>query len=160
MGTATTTATVTVNAAFFQEIKDASSELWQLLARLRHAFSRPISPGVACRRYVEWLSELRDQLAVYFSLEEFYGYFEEPLAVAPHLCDRADALRNEHGDLYRELCDIIDSAEQLLYDGKYATLITQISQSFVDFDYRLKEHEAREADLILQMFDEDLGVGD
>jgi len=49
----------------------------------------PIHTGM-CRHLVDWLSELRDQLALHFALEEAYGYFDEPLHVAPQLAEKAN----------------------------------------------------------------------
>ena len=91
MAVSISTTTVTVNAAFLQEIKEVNHELWQLLADLRHRCQRPIAPGT-CRVLVDKLCELRDQLALHFALEEAYGYFEDPVDVAPQLCRQADAL--------------------------------------------------------------------
>src|SRR5262245_61954266 len=91
----TTTGTVTVNAAFLQEIKEVNQELWSLLADLRHRCQRPIAPG-HCRLLIDKLCQLRDQLALHFSLEEAYGYFEDPVEVAPQLSRQAEMLRSEH----------------------------------------------------------------
>jgi hypothetical protein len=88
MAVSTLTSTVTVNAAFLQEIKEVNHELWQLLADLRHRCQRPMAPG-SCRSLVEKLCQLRDQLALHFALEEAYGYFEDPVDVAPQLCRHA-----------------------------------------------------------------------
>src|SRR5687767_2315396 len=99
----TATSTVTVNAAFLQEIKEVNQELWQLLAELHHRCIRPISPG-QCKTLIDRLSELRDNLALHFALEEAYGYFEDPVHVAPQLSNRVEALRAEHKTLYCEFC--------------------------------------------------------
>ena len=61
----TTTGTVTVNAAFLQEIKEVNQELWTLLADLRHRCQRPIAPA-GCRYLIDKLSQFRDQLALHF----------------------------------------------------------------------------------------------
>ena len=45
MTVVTSTGTVTVNAAFLQEIKEVNQELWSLLACLRHRCQRPIARG-------------------------------------------------------------------------------------------------------------------
>lgn len=155
----TLTGTVTVNAAFLQEIKEVNQELWHLLAELRHRCQRPIAPGT-CRSIVERLGELRDQLALHFALEEAYGYFDDPVEVAPQLCRKADSLRNEHKELYSQLSALVDRAERLLYDEQHAALAVWLGPRFLDFDARLRSHEERENDLIFEAYDADIGVGD
>src|SRR4051794_20392387 len=65
MTVVTSTGTVTVNAAFLQEIKEVNQELWSLLADLRHRCQRPIAPS-QCRLLIDKLCQLRDQLALHF----------------------------------------------------------------------------------------------
>ncbi|HEX5105739.1 MAG TPA: hemerythrin domain-containing protein [Pirellulaceae bacterium] len=159
MTVTTTTGTVTVNAAFLQEIKEVNQELWQLLRDLRHRCQRPVAPG-ACRLLIDKLSTLRDQLALHFSLEEAYGYFDEPLDVAPQLCRAADQLRAEHKTLYIDFCDLVDHAERMFYEEQHAALALWISPQFLALDLRLREHEERENELIYEAYDDDIGVGD
>ncbi|MBC7856524.1 MAG: hemerythrin domain-containing protein, partial [Pirellulaceae bacterium] len=143
MAVLTFTATVTVNPAFLQEIKEVNQELWQSVADLRHRCSRPIATGM-CRHLVDWLGELRDQLALHFALEEAFGYFDEPLHVAPQLAEKADGLRNEHQELYSEFSEIVDRAEKMFYAGQSAALALWVGPRFLDFDARLRDHEDRE----------------
>jgi len=159
MTVVTSTGTVTVNAAFLQEIKEVNQELWTLLADLRHRCQRPIAP-TACRYLIDKLAYLRDQLALHFSLEEAYGYFDDPIDVAPQLSRAADRLRAEHKSLYIDLCDLVDRAERLFYDDQHAELALWIGPEFLNFDERLRSHEERENELILDAYDADIGVGD
>jgi hypothetical protein len=55
MSSVVMTRTVTVNAAFLQEIKEVNKELWQRLEELRHRCQRPIAP-THCRHLVDRLS--------------------------------------------------------------------------------------------------------
>jgi hypothetical protein len=159
MTVVTSTGTVTVNAAFLQEIKEVNEELWMLLADLRHRCQRPIAP-TACRYLIDKLAHLRDQLALHFSLEEAYGYFDDPIDVAPQLSRAADRLRAEHKSLYIDLCDLVDRAERMFYDDQHAELALWIEPEFLNFDERLRSHEERENELILDAYDADIGVGD
>lgn len=159
MATVTRTGTVTINAAFLQEIKEVHQELWALLAELRHRCQRPIAPG-ACRLLLDRLGLLRDQLALHFSLEEAYGYFQDPVDVAPRLCQQAEQLRNEHRGLYLDFCDLIERAERMFYDEQPAALALWIGPEFLAFDERLRRHEERENELITEAYQADLGVGD
>jgi hypothetical protein len=159
MTVVTTTGTVTVNAAFLQEIKEVNQDLWRLLADLRHRCQRPLAPA-HCRHLIDKLCQLRDQLALHFSLEEAYGYFEDPVEVAPQLGRQAEQLRSEHKDLYLDFCDLVDRAERMFYDEQHAALALWIGPEFLDLDHRLRSHEERENELILDAYDGDIGVGD
>lgn len=159
MTVVTSTGTVTVNAAFLQEIKEVNEELWTLLSDLRHRCQRPIAPG-SCRNLIDKLSQLRDQLALHFSLEEAYGYFDDPVDVAPQLSRQAERLRSEHKSLYLELCDVVERAERMFYDDEHAALALWMGPEFVRFDVRLRRHEECENELILDAYDGDIGVGD
>jgi hypothetical protein len=159
MSVAILTGTVTVNAAFLQEIKEVNQELWTLLADLRHRSQRPIAPG-QCRLLIDKLCQLRDQLALHFSLEEAYGYFEDPVDVAPRLSRAADKLRSEHKGLYLDFCQLVDRAERMFYDEQHAALALWLGPEFLEFDELLRSHEERESELIFQAYDDDIGVGD
>lgn len=159
MAVVTATGTVTVNAAFLQEIKDVNQELWALLRELRHRCQRFIAPAHG-RHLIDKMSQLRDQLALHFSLEEAYGYFDDPADVAPQLCCKADRLRSEHKDIFTDLCDIIEHAERLFYDEQHAALALWIGPEFLSFDDRLRHHEDEESDLITDVYTGDIGVGD
>lgn len=160
MSTATATSTVTVNAAFFQEIKEVNQELWQTLAQVREVCQRPQAARIDCRGFAMLLGELRDQLALHFALEEAYGYFEDPAYVAPHFCERANGLRSEHRELYLGIAEISDRAEQFYRRANLPTLVGHIARQFTAFDHRLQQHEARENELIQMAYDDDFGGGD
>lgn len=151
--------TVTVNAAFLQEIKDVNQELWLLQADLRHRFQRPVAPGHG-RFLIDKLCLLRDQLALHFSLEEAYGYFDDPVDVAPQLSRAAQRLRAEHKGLYLDLCELVEHAERMFYDEQHAALALWLPSQFLEFDERLRSHEERENELIVEAYDGDIGVGD
>jgi hypothetical protein len=155
----TTTGTVTVNAAFLQEIKDVNQELWQLLRDLRHRCQRPIAPG-HCRLLIDRLCQLRDQLALHFSLAEAYGYFDDPVDVAPRLGQQAERLRNEHKTLYLDFCELADHAERMFYEERHAALALWIGPEFLQLEQQLRAHEERENELIYEAYDADIGVGD
>ena len=154
------TRTITINPAFLQEIKDDHHELRQLLHHTAATLNRPSWMHVEAQELVDLLSKLRDQLAMHFSLEEAYGYFEDAITEAPHLSRRAEQLRTQHHQLYRELCSLAEQAERLLYHEPLAAAMVGIGQGFRAFSARLQEHERNESDLILASLNEDLGAGD
>lgn len=155
---ATTTQTLAVNAAFLQEIKEDNLELRRLLASANEMFSAVEQPPIG--DLVGILTQLRDQLAMHFSLEEAFGYFDDAIDFAPRLSETADRLRSQHSELFTFLCALVDESEQLLYHETPSPAMSQIAAGFADFRYRFQEHETQEDELILQSLDDDIGVGD
>lgn len=153
-------ASVTINSAFMQEIKEASGELWALIDKVDEMRSHPWLICDHPRHAVDLVSQLQDQLALYFSLEEYYGYFEGPASVEPRFSERAGALREEHRTLYLDMCSIIDRAERLVDEDRLASLTRHIVVRLDAFCAQLKAHETREQDMLLEAFDDDIGVGD
>ena len=153
----TTVATVTVNAAFLQEIKEVHEELWQLLNDLQQQCAGGVPAGKSAHLFVRDLALLRDQIALHFALEEAYGYFDDPAHVAPRLCENAEALRQQHQVLYVEISEIADDVEFLPNKGRVSR---RIVTRFQDFHRRLMLHEQAEEELILSMYADDIGVGD
>jgi hypothetical protein len=159
MAVKTPQSTVTVNAAFFREIKEVNEELWKVFAQLRDLAHQPLVADQH-RALLDQLAAARDQLAMHFALEEAYGYFDEPVEVAPQLSRRASQLRAEHKDLYVQLCQVVERAEQLFYADQPSALCEWFGPAFSAFDARLHHHEAQEHELIVEAYDADLGVGD
>ena len=158
IATATMVGTVTINPAFLQEIKEVHLELWDALAEMRHRCQRPVATGM-CRHLLQWLEEIRDQLALHFALEEAYGYFEDPVDAAPRLCHLADALRAEHQGLYHDFSELVEKADRLYYDEQYTQMAMWLGPAFLAFDRRLRAHERQENELIYEAFS-DIGGSD
>jgi hypothetical protein len=149
-----------VNAAFLQEIKEDNRQLRTLFNQTVELLSTPRRTRIAPRHVVDQFWRLRDQLAMHFTLEDAFGYFADAIAEAPHLSERAESLHSEHDDLFLEMCDLIEEAEQLLYHERPASHQTDLAVRFFSFHADFQEHEARENELILQALDDDIGVGD
>ncbi len=157
----TKTGTLTINPAFLQELKEDNVHLRELLDATSAALSdgetrHPIRP----RALVELLGRLRDQLATHFSLEEFFGYFEDAVDAAPRLSAKADLYRFQHETLYIKICELANEAEQLLYGESHAAGLGILSRRFQNFYRELQEHEENENDLIMEALYDDIGVGD
>ncbi|MCA9178493.1 MAG: hypothetical protein KDB14_28730 [Planctomycetales bacterium] len=159
MATVTKQGTLTINAAFLQEIKEVNKELWGLLDGVRDTCGGRLPP-LDLRSLVDDLALLRDLLAMHFSLEEACGYFEDPLDVAPHLSEQAHALRDEHIDLYVQACQLAELAEQHWQHGRRAALFDSTCLGFRNLDDHLRRHEEAERALIVGAYSEDIGVGD
>jgi hypothetical protein len=154
------THTVSINAAFLQEIKDDHHELRQIMHHTAAMLNRPVWMKVEYGRLVELLTKLRDQLAMHFSLEEAFGYFEDAVSVAPHLSKRAENLRAQHFEMYSDLCRLVDRAEQYLYHETVDDARVGLAAGYRELMNRFQEHEARENELILEAWNDELGTGD
>ena len=152
--------TVSINPAFLREIKEDHHELRQLMHHSSAMLDRSGPVEIEYPRLVEMFSKLRDQLAMHFSLEEAYGYFEDAIIVAPHLCRRAETLRGQHFDLFADLCRLVEAGEQLLYHEQPHALLPRLAGDYRRFLVRFREHESQECDLILEAFNDDIGTGD
>ena len=84
--------TLTINAAFLHEIKEDNRELRHLLDDCCGAAGAAASGGSRIAAGGQLLGKLRDQLAMHFSLEEAYGYFDDAIDVAPRLSRQAECL--------------------------------------------------------------------
>jgi iron-sulfur cluster repair protein YtfE (RIC family) len=160
MLTAIATGTVTVNAAFLQEIKEVNQDLWRLLANVRRMCDSAACIDSAPRRFFGLVEQLRDLLALHFALEEAYGYFDDPVDVAPQLCERAEALRDEHRDLYLKIVDLSETSELLTQPLRPTGTVLVAVRKFRSFDQQFTRHESLENELILSEYDDDIGVGD
>ena len=78
MGVENRTSTVTINAAFLQEIKEVNSDLWDLLDEVKQLCGDPQHVQYQGRQVVEMLAELRDQLAMHFALRRPTGTSTTP----------------------------------------------------------------------------------
>jgi hypothetical protein len=154
------TGTVSVNAAFLQEIKEDDREFRQLLCQAGEMLGPTHLSTVEPRRILEHLCRLRDQLALHFTLEEAYGYFEDAIGSAPQLSDQAEQLRNQHQTLFGDFCRTVDAAEQLTTSDADDHARARLARMFHNFRADMQLHEAREHDLILAAFNEDYGAGD
>ena len=156
----TSTKTVTVNAAYFEEVKEANHELKESLHQVRLLIRQPLNVRNGFRCFVQLLDRLRDHLAMHFALEEAFGYFDDPVFVMPELSQLAETLRAEHGHLYIEICRISHDAECRLYGHVRLEYVKRLLLRLNAFCDQLAGHEARENELIFSAYMDDVGVGD
>lgn len=147
-----------VNAAFLQEIKDDNRHLKALWDQLVPMLSHPETAQNHWPELIFGLAELRDQLAIHFSLEEAYGYFDDAVDIAPHLSLKAEALKTQHSALFSQIRDLADQITELNADS--IEHVQKGIRKFEAFRKSFESHEESELKLILQTFDDDLGVGD
>ena len=154
------TYTVAINPAFLQEIKDDDRDLRRLLTHTLGALEPVRMERVSLRSVVDLLARLRDQLAMHFTLEEAFGYFDDPMEAAPRLLERAEVLRSEHAPLFLDICQLVERAEELMDGRATAQRLKRLAADFRSFYARFQKHEESENALILEAFDDDIGVGD
>ena len=159
----TSTKQLTVNAAFLKEIKDDNLQLKALWDKLVPMISHRDVAGNHWQELVRLLSALRDQLALHFSLEEAYGYFDNAVDIEPRLSLAAEELRNEHCKLFTQIRDLADAfadvdSEQV--ESGSSEKPEKLVKRFATFRSAFELHEERELKLILASLDDDIGVGD
>lgn len=157
----TATKTVTINAAFLKEIKDDDVQFGMLLNEALGVCQTRTASEIKPNRLATILSELRDQIAIRFALEEAFGYFEDPLSVAPRLSDKVLSLRDQHSELYEEITGLAEAAADIAANNLRfevrVRMIRKLVSSVVDFHRRLQAHEAAEIQLILDAYYVDIG---
>ena len=155
---ATPTRLLSVNAAFLKEIKEDNQQLKALWDRVVPIAQQSETALNHWTELVGLFAQLRDQLALHFSLEEAYGYFDDAIDTAPQLSVAAGVLRSEHSSLFALIRDLADHAADAHVDR--VETVTPFVDQFADFKKRFETHEEAELKLILDAMDEDLGVGD
>lgn len=143
-------ATLRVNPAFLQEIKDSNTELWKTLTQIRKLYGSSASRSQAAHDLVRLLDDLRDHLALQFSLEEAYGYLELPAgkSVDDGEAERAEQARRQHCSLYLEISELCERAEELQYRGLASEQLALLIEETQAFEARFQAHEAIERQLI------------
>lgn len=146
-------ALLVINPAFLQEIKDSNPKYWIALRRLPECCHEFEEPMAACNELTRAIDELRDVVALQFSLEESYGFLEvrritSARRVRTDLHDKAVQLREDHRRLYLELSELAEAAEELQYRGARPQLLRQLIARSLAFEVSLTRHERDESELI------------
>jgi hypothetical protein len=146
---------LSINPAFFQEIREDRQELELLLKCLNGMLSDEAGLVDRQQELVCLLQDFRDQLAFHFALEEAYGYFEEALDVAPRLHREAQRLRAQHREFHAWSQQLVEKADAQPPRG--IEVLVEAAKALLS---ALKRHEADEAALIMKALQDDLGGGD
>lgn len=152
------TGRLAINAAFLQEIKEDNRQLKALWDRLIPMLSHPETAKNHWPELIADFSDLRDQLAIHFSLEEAFGYFDDAVDIAPHLSLTAETLKAQHSKLFAQVRDLADLILEL--NSETVEHINKMIRRFEVFRSHFEQHEEAELKLILNSLDDDLGVGD
>jgi len=156
--TDTKTRRLAVNAAFMKDIKDDNRDLKILLERIQPLAQHQQTATNHWPELIELFADLRDQLALHFSLEEAYGYFEDAVVTAPQLSVIAERLRAEHPRLFERIVELADKALEISTEA--GEQVTRFLDEYHRFRGDFEKHEEGELKLILDALDDDIGVGD
>lgn len=150
MAVQTLPATLKVNPAFLQEIKDSNTELWQAFEQIRKLYASRLPRRRVAHDLVRLLDDLRDHLALQFSLEEAYGYLELPVGKSfnGEEGERAEQARRQHCSLYLEISELCERAEELQYRGLATEQLSLLVEETQTFEARFQSHEMLERQLI------------
>ncbi len=153
MAVVTQSLTTMINAAFLQEVKESNIELWETIHQLRLLVEGGDGASVSssasnARQLVTLLSQLRDQLAFAFSLEEAYGFIEGCRGIAPLIAQRAQLAKQQHRELYLLIHELCETAEEAQYRGVADREFNELLSAAADFDAQLRAHEQLESELM------------
>lgn len=149
---------LTLNAAFFREIKEDHQQLQKLLCELGQLIENRVLLANHPRLFLELLDKLVDQLGLHFTLEEAYGYFEHSLEEKPEFHDQAVRLRDQHSGLYTSLQQIAEMTGNEV--NKNPPQLDELADQFAEFLKSLNSHESAEHNLIMEALNRDVGGGD
>ena len=144
---------MSVNPAFLQEIKDSNPDYWKSIENIQHICHNPDDPTAVCRSLVKGIDELRDNVALQFSLEESYGYIvvgdRRDFGARPTpITEKTARTQSEHRKLYIRLSELAELAEELQYRGVEFPSLLRLVDQVSEFVGRLQLHERDEAHLI------------
>ena len=150
---------VTINVAFLKDIKEDNIQFKEVLSRT--AIELHDKESADPRTVVDVLVGLQDELETHFALEEFFGYFQNARLANPSIGRQAEAVRDEHQQLFLQLNKIVDLAEQVLYrENPHDSTMDLVIGKFDQFLDALENHESSETELMMRLCNEEIGVGD
>ncbi|MEE2935539.1 MAG: hemerythrin domain-containing protein [Planctomycetota bacterium] len=147
-----------VNAAFLKDIKDDNHDLKAIVDQIAPLSEHYQTAVNHWPELVGLLEQLRDQLALHFSLEEAYGYFDDAINQAPQLSVDAECLRSQHPSLFKTIRGLADSVLEVNTDN--IEHVQKFLNDYRSFQQQFAAHEEAELKLILDAMDDDLGVVD
>ena len=147
--TDTKTRGLTINAAFLKDIKDDNRDLKLLLDTILPLAQHQQTAANHWPELIGLFADLRDQLALHFSLEEAYGYFDDAVGSAPQLSSSAEQLRSQHSPLFERMRDLADTALEISADSEEK--VSGLLSEFDRFRQSFEEHEEAELKLILAL---------
>lgn len=148
MKTVALTSTTMVNGAFLQEVKESNTSFWAALDRVRAVCVSNNESRLVAQEIVPSLGELRDTFALQISLEETYGYIQSCNPSSRNLAVQAQTAKRQHCELYMQLVEITEQAEEAQYRGTISRDIAMFVEACEQFIENLNVHEELENNLV------------
>ena len=147
-GEATAWPGLTLNVAFLQDIKQDTEKPDEIIHDIKALLADGLSIDPA--QLANQLSRLRDELETYSAK-----------LIQPQVSTRAETLQSQHEQIYLDVCELIELAECALYREKsLEKALPAIIAGFHSFVENFNCHEQEEFDLMMQLCNQDIGVGD
>lgn len=138
----------------FEQTRQEHEELRDLLGAVTRALSQRHD---TVDRVAELLTTLSEHAQTHFDQEESSGFFEQVVAKAPRLSDRADALLQEHAALRETLRSLATQARENRTSPDWWD---DMEKGFHDFSKRLMHHESEENAILQEAYGQDIGSQD
>jgi hypothetical protein len=142
-------------ASFVTELSQEHDSLLGQLSHVQEAFHEPTRGSAST--LADRLQALKTSLLRHFFFEEQGGYMSQVLEQAPHLYRSAQELLAEHHRLGLELDALIESAIAVPLDRLPPVALQQRVEQWM---LLVRQHEARENQLIQGTCNQDLGTDD
>ena len=130
--------------------------LHQILADAKRF--RATGPDRDLARFKALVTEVRDKLAIYLLLEEFYRG-ADPWCIPPRLDSKDAAIHKRLEAAFQEVCDIADTAVEI-EEMASPHQLRRLAERMRNAEDRLRQIDREETELIFDSFWQDLGVGD
>ena len=141
-----------IASAFRDDLCQEHASLLERLSGLENTIESARGEKVA-----EHLRAIQDHLERHFQFEERGGYMKHVLDQAPQLHQQTQDLLAEHGQLRRQVGELVAVASTLPHDrplpDAFRHQVRQLLQT-------VRQHEARENRLVQETVNQDVGVDD
>ncbi len=145
---ATLTRSLTINAAFLQELKDFNIEYRAGLEQLAQLGSSPSLTREQLATVPQTLKRLRDVAATQYSLEETYGYINGGLNVTPQTAERTRTALDQHAGIYQAFQHLISTVEDWYFQNLLESNWSSAADQIRALSERLDAHEQLEKELM------------
>ncbi len=136
-----------------ERIRQEHEELRELLGSVHRMLAGPLESAA---KVVETLKSLQRHVQAHFYEEENGGFFDDIVAEAPRMSERAESIKREHTRLSDAMQELVCCAEEVERDDGRQLL----EAKFHDFSKELMHHETRENEMLLETYDDDIGSKD
>jgi iron-sulfur cluster repair protein YtfE (RIC family) len=128
-------------------------DVWVVVERLEQCDGE----AQAARKGRRRLASLERYLAAHFAREEAQGHLKSALEIAPRYQNRVRSLREEHGELMRDVRGLRAAALEAETSAAQWLEIYRVCDGLAE---RLHAHDEAENEILMRAVLDDLGAGD